>query len=184
MCHCCGCCCNVLRGISRHGYPNAVVTSRYIAEPDTAQCGGCGDCSRDCPIEAIDRVAGEAPRFRKFGRQVVDRELRIGGGVCTLRCKADAMKLRKRTQRVLHPETSFERVILQCLERLERGTLQNLLFDNPARMTHAFARACLGGFLRLKPVKRALMGEALRSRFLGALKNAAVRQGKGRLAEI
>jgi hypothetical protein len=91
------------------------------------------------------------------------------------------MKLHKRAQRVLHPETTFERVILQCLER---GTLQNQLFDNPARMTHAFARACLGGFLRLKPVKRALMGEVLRSRFLGALKNAAVRQGKGRFAEI
>jgi len=181
MCHCCGCCCNVLRGISRHGYPNAVVTSSYIAEPDTAQCSGCGNCSRDCPIEAIDRVADEAPRFRKFGRPVVDRELCIGCGVCTLRCKAGAMKLHKRAQRVLHPETTFERVILQCLER---GTLQNQLFDNPARMTHAFARACLGGFLRLKPVKRALMGEVLRSRFLGALKNAAVRQGKGRFAEI
>ena len=35
MCHCCGCCCNVLRGITCHGYPNAVVTSNYIAEPDT-----------------------------------------------------------------------------------------------------------------------------------------------------
>lgn len=28
MCHCCGCCCNAIAGISRFGYPNAVATSR------------------------------------------------------------------------------------------------------------------------------------------------------------
>jgi ferredoxin len=181
MCHCCGCCCNVLRGISRHGYPNAVVTSSYIAESDREHCSGCGICSRQCPIQAIGRVADPEPRFRKFGRPVVDKELCIGCGVCTLRCKPGAMKLHKRTQRVLHPETTFERIILQCLER---GTLQNQLFDNPASLTHAFARACLGGFLRLTPVKRALMSDVLRSRFLGALKQAAASQGKGRFAEI
>ena len=91
------------------------------------------------------------------------------------------MKLHKRKQRVLHPETTFERIILQCLER---GTLQNQLFDNPSSLTAAFARACLGGFLRLTPVKRALMSDALRSRFLGALKHAAVSRGKGRFAEM
>ena len=178
MCHCCGCCCNVLRGITRHGYPNAVVTSNYIAESDRTRCIGCGICSRACPIQAISRVPDPEPRFRKFGRPLVDRELCIGCGVCTLRCKPGAMRLHKRAQRVLHPETTFERIILQCLER---GTLQNQLFDNPARLTHAFARACVGGFLRLQPVKRALMSDLLRSRFLAALKNAAAARGQGDL---
>jgi formate hydrogenlyase subunit 6/NADH:ubiquinone oxidoreductase subunit I len=181
MCHCCGCCCNVLRGISRHGYPNAVVTSNYIAGSERDRCIGCGICSRKCPIQAITRVPDPEPRFRKFGRPVVDQDLCIGCGVCTLRCKPGAMRLHKRKQRVLHPETTFERIILQCLER---GTLQNQLFDNPASLTHAFARACLGGFLRLTPVKRALMSDALRSRFLGALKHAASSQGRGRFAEL
>jgi formate hydrogenlyase subunit 6/NADH:ubiquinone oxidoreductase subunit I len=181
MCHCCGCCCNVLRGISRHGYPNAVVTSNYIAGSERDRCIGCGICSTKCPIQAITRVPDPEPRFRKFGRPVVDQDLCIGCGVCTLRCKPGAMRLHKRKQRVLHPETTFERIILQCLER---GTLQNQLFDNPASLTHAFARACLGGFLRLTPVKRALMSDALRSRFLGALKHAASSQGRGRFAEL
>jgi ferredoxin len=174
MCHCCGCCCNVLLGITRHGCPNAVVTSSYIAASDATRCNGCGTCIRRCPINAIQGVPDADPRFRRFGRPVVDEALCIGCGVCTTRCRTDAMRLHRRARRVLHPETMFERLILQCLER---GTLQNQLFDNPASSSQAFARALLGGFLRLPPVKRALMSDALRSRFLAALRNAAVRKG-------
>ncbi|NJD19201.1 MAG: 4Fe-4S dicluster domain-containing protein [Gemmatimonadetes bacterium] len=180
MCHCCGCCCNVLRGITCHGYANAVVTSNYVAASAPDRCIGCGICSRRCPIQAITRVPDPDPKYRKFGRPVVDESLCIGCGVCTLRCKPGAMRLHHRKQRVLHPETTFERIILASLER---GTLQNQLFDDPSSLTLAFARACLGGFLRLPPVKRALMSDALRSRFLGALKDAAVRQGKGAMVE-
>lgn len=180
FCHCCGCCCNVLGGINRHGYTNAVVTSNWIAASDPDQCIGCGICSRQCPIDAIDRVADPDPKYRKFGRPVVNEELCLGCGVCTVRCKPGAMKLTQREQRVLHPETTFERIILQCLER---GTLQNQLFDDPSSLTQGFARAVVGGFLRLPPVKRTLMSDVLRSRFLGALKGAASRQGKGDLID-
>jgi len=75
---------------------------------------------------------------------------------------------------VIHPETTFERVILQCLER---GTLQNQLFDEPDRVSHKVMRGIVGGFLRLSPVKRALMSDALRSRFLAALSAVAVAKG-------
>jgi Na+-translocating ferredoxin:NAD+ oxidoreductase RNF subunit RnfB len=179
MCHCCGCCCNVLRGITRHGCPNAVVTSNYIAASDRDLCKGCSVCSKQCPIQAIARVPDPDPRFRKFGAPKVDESLCIGCGVCTIKCKSGAMKLHKRAQRVLHPETTFERVILQCLER---GTLQNQLFDDPESKTQAFVRACVGGFLRLPPVKKALMSDVLRSRFLDAMRKGAVRQGNGSFA--
>ena len=33
ICHCCGCCCNVLLGISKFGYTNAVLSSSFIAQP-------------------------------------------------------------------------------------------------------------------------------------------------------
>jgi ferredoxin len=132
-------------------------------------------------VQAIGRADDPAPRFRKFGRPVVDRTLCIGCGVCSLKCKSGAMQLHKRAQRVLHPETTFERIILQCLER---GTLQNQLFDNPSSLTHTFARACLGGFLRIPPVKKALMSDLLRSQFLGALKHAAASQGQSQFAEL
>ncbi len=31
ICHCCGCCCNALAGLTEHGYTAAIVTSSYIA---------------------------------------------------------------------------------------------------------------------------------------------------------
>ena len=166
MCHCCGCCCNVLLGITEHGYPNMVVTSGYVASSDRERCKGCGLCSKRCPVKAIPRVPDPDPRFRKHGRPAVDESACIGCGVCTVKCSSGAMKLHKRPQRRLLPEDTFAKIILQCLEK---GTLQNILFDDPGRKTHAFMRGVVGGFLRLAPVKQALMSDALRSRFLGVL---------------
>ncbi|MGZ3524282.1 MAG: 4Fe-4S ferredoxin, partial [Thermodesulfobacteriota bacterium] len=69
----------------------------------------------------------------------------------------------------------FERVILQSLER---GTLQNQIFDNPQSITQKFMRGFIGGFLRLPPVKAALMSDTLRSSFLNAMINGVRKQGK------
>jgi ferredoxin len=171
----------VLKGVREYGYANAVVTSNYIARSDQTLCKGCNTCSKKCPIDAIPRVPDPDPRFKKFGRPQVDEAICLGCGVCTLTCKSGAMKLHPRAQRVLHPENVFERTILQCLER---GTLQNQLFDDPSSKTQAFMRGLLGGFLRLPPVKQALMSDTLRSRFLSAMKTGATKQGKARLTKM
>ncbi len=83
-----------------------------------------------------------------------------------LECNEDAVILVRREKRVLHPENTFERVILQSLER---GTLQNLMFNNPQSITQKFMRGFVGGFLRLPPVKAAVMSDMLRSSFLDTM---------------
>jgi ferredoxin len=175
LCHCCGCCCDIMEGINRHGYPNAIVSSTLMPQVDMDDCNGCQKCGRACHVGAITMVPDPMEaRSKRMFKPRIDEEACIGCGVCGLVCDPDAIKMQKRTQRVIHPETTFERVILQCLER---GTLQNQLFDEPDRLSHKAMRGIVGGFLRLSPVKKALMSDALRSRFLAALGAAAAAKG-------
>ena len=166
ICHCCKCCCNLLLGVSQHGYPNTLVTSSFISEIDESKCTGCEQCAQACPINAIEMLPIENPRTKKPKNPSVDTTVCLGCGVCALACHKDAIKLVKREQRVIHPETTFERVILQSLER---GTLQNLIFDNPHSVSQKVMRGFLGGFLRLPAVKRTLMSDRLRSSFLASM---------------
>ena len=159
ICHCCGCCCNVLLGITKMGYPGILVTSNYIASSDEEDCLDCGECIDACPINAVSTNGN--------GSVHVDEQLCIGCGVCALACENGAMRLVERKQRVFHPEDTFERIILQYLEQ---GNLQNLLFDNPQSITHGFLRAFVGGFLKLPPVKKSLLSDKLRSSFLNFMR--------------
>lgn len=172
VCHCCGCCCGPLLGISRYGYPNAIVTSNYLAGISDETCIGCGKCVKACPIHAIGM---STPLKGERGKARVEASICIGCGVCALKCPTKACLLTKRKQRVIHPENTFERLMLQCLEK---GTLHNQIFANPRGIGEKFMRAFVGGFLRMPPVKRALMSDRLRSRFLDAMKEGVRRQGK------
>lgn len=177
ICCCCSCCCKLLRGINKFGYPSTLMTSSFIAEIDESRCRGCGQCARACPINAIglEKVAppDEAGRERLLAR--VNRSICLGCGVCSLKCEHGALSLKKRGQRVLHPENVFEYKILACLER---GTLQNQIFDDPQVITHRVMRGMLGGFLRLPLVKRSLMSDLFRSRFLSLYAAGVKRRGK------
>ena len=181
VCHCCDCCCNVLQGIKRFGYPNILVTSNFMASIDDETCLGCGECAKACNIDAIEMVAIDDPNSKKKKRPELNTSFCLGCGVCVLKCKPGALNLAPREQRVLHPETTFERVILQCLER---GTLQNQLFDNPQNITHKFMRGFTGAVFKLPPVKKALMSDMFRSSFLKAMTKGVKRQGNEWIAEI
>jgi Pyruvate/2-oxoacid:ferredoxin oxidoreductase delta subunit len=151
-----------MMGISEFGYPNAVVTSSFIAHKYDDLCTSCGTCIEACPIKAISEKPDSVPQ--------IDAKFCMGCGVCALQCPSEAIKLEKRAQKVLHPETMFERVILQSLER---GTLQNLIFTNPQRVDQKFMKVFVGAFLNLPPVKKALMSDSLRSSFLNFIQKGA-----------
>ena len=176
LCQCCGCCCNALLGITKFGYPNAVVSSSYISHIDEENCISCGDCVDACPIDAISLAEANPDEI-----PLINEEFCLGCGVCALQCSNNAMSMVKRAKRVIHPESTFERIILQCLER---GTLQNQLFDDQSKITMKFLSGLLGGFFRLPPVKKALMSDLLRSNFLAMMKAGVKMQGKGWLLEL
>ena len=181
LCHCCGDCCHLLVGMKQWGYTNIVMTSDFLPETDHARCTGCGLCARACPVDARTMAAAGDAGPKKKKRPVTDNDRCLGCGVCALRCTSGALTLVRKGKRIITPETTFERVVLQSLER---GTLQNLFFDNPQRVSHAFMRGVVGGFLRLPPVKQALMSDALRSAFLSAMKKGSALQGRGWVTDL
>ena len=181
MCHCCGCCCNYLAGLRDWGLPNVVVTSTFEAQVKDGLCNGCGLCEKTCPVGAI-KVEGGLHGVNKLGKLARVRAGHcIGCGVCATKCKPKSVQLHLRARRVITPEDTFEKTILQSLQR---GTLQNLVFDNPMDVGHAFMRAFVGGFLRLNPVKRALMSDTFRSRFLHTMRKGVQSQGQGWMAKM
>lgn len=183
ICHCCGCCCGIMDGINKHGLSSVLVTSTLIAEIDSEICDGCGKCTKACHIKAIkmERELDVVLKTKRKKRPVIDTEFCLGCGVCYPKCETGALQLKKRSKRVIHPETTFERVILQCLER---GTLQNQLFDNPNSISQNMMRPLVGGFLKLSPVKKALMSDTLRSVFLSSMATGVKILGKGYIHEL
>ena len=85
MCHCCGCCCGVLEGINKHGYPNAIVSSTLVPKVDMEDCNGCQKCARACHISAISLI----PEPKKAGGKrmfmpVIDQDACIGSGTIVI----------------------------------------------------------------------------------------------------
>jgi len=55
------------------------------------------------------------------------------------------------------------------LMAIERGKLQNLVFDNQALASHRAMAAVLGVILKLPPLKQAMASRQMKSRYLETL---------------
>jgi len=181
ICHCCKCCCNYLAGANKFGFPNSTVTSNFISEIDESRCTGCGKCVDICPVNATSLISANDPKHTKKKKAFVDTGMCVGCGVCAVKCPTDAIDMVNRGSRVIHPETTFERIILLSLER---GNLQNQIFDNPGSVTQKYMRSFIGAFLRLPAVKKTLMSDLFRSTFLSSAKGIARLQGKAWMLDI
>ena len=53
VCNCCGCCCVMLRGITKWGIAYSVAHAAFYARINQEDCADCGDCVETCPVEAI-----------------------------------------------------------------------------------------------------------------------------------
>jgi ferredoxin len=167
ICNCCGCCCEAMIAARRFAVMHPIHTTHFLPQVDTATCNGCGMCVSHCPVEAIGLVAANDPHRpnRKLAR--VDEDRCLGCGVCLRACtKTRSLSLKHRDKRVLTPLNSVHRAVIMAVER---GKLQNLLFDNHVLWHHRALAAVLGAILRLPPIARAMATKQTKSRYLEAL---------------
>ena len=166
ICNCCGCCCEALIAARRFGHLNPVHTTNFLPAIDQQACSGCGRCVRACPVAAIALRARPGQPSAKPLVAELRPEVCLGCGLCVRNCPSKAISLKARAQRVVTPLDSTQRVVSMAIER---GKLQNLIFDNQALLSHRAMAAILGVILKLPPLKQALASQQFRSRYLETL---------------
>jgi ferredoxin len=166
ICNCCGCCCEAMLAARRFGILNAIQTTNFLPHIDSESCHGCGKCVAVCPVEAMSLVSANDPAKPKKKASRLDESVCLGCGVCVTACPQHGIRLEPRAERVITPINSTHKVVLMAIER---GMLQDLIFDNRALMSHRAMAAILGVILSLPPLKRAMASRQVRSRYLEAL---------------
>ena len=196
MCNCCGCCCEALEAVRRFSPMQPIATTNYIPKINYNECVSCGKCEKVCPILAIstcqacqgdgsnDNLHTNCQKNRPLDTQkrrpVIDESICLGCGVCARNCPKKAITLQRRPIEVITPVNSTHRFVLQAIEK---GTLQNLVFDNQAFANHRAMAAVFGTILRLPPLKQALASKQFKSVYLDHLLSAQNAQKKKELSD-
>ncbi len=164
ICNCCGCCCEALSAVKRFGIVQTI-HSDFIIELDAETCLSCNKCVRLCPVGALYKQ--EAPKNADIpGKKMppgLKSDICLGCGVCVRACPARSLTLKRRPNRTITPLNTAHRLVLMAAER---GTLQDLIFDNQVLFSHRLAAAVLGAVLKLPPVARSLAQKQLKSRYV------------------
>jgi ferredoxin len=163
ICNCCGCCCEAMIAARKFGLLNPVHTTNFLPIINEATCNGCGKCVNACPVEAMSLVSSNDPHHPKMKKAKVDEDICLGCGVCVRTCTHASMSLRSRPLRVITPLNSVHRTVMMAIER---GDLQNLIFDNHVLWNHRALAAVFGVILSLPPIKQVLASQQVKSRYL------------------
>jgi ferredoxin len=166
ICNCCGCCCEAMIAARKFGMMNPVHTTNFLPLVAEETCTGCGKCVAACPVAAMALVSANDPQRPNARRAKLDEDLCLGCGVCVRTCAQACLSLASRPQRVITPLNSTHRTVMMAIER---GDLQNLIFDNRVLWNHRAMAAVLGAILRMPPIKQVMASEQVKSRYLEQL---------------
>jgi Na+-translocating ferredoxin:NAD+ oxidoreductase RNF subunit RnfB len=166
ICNCCGCCCEAMIAARRFGILNPIYTTNYLPVVDESRCNGCGRCTNACPVEAMSLVSANDPEHPNRKKARLNLDICLGCGVCVRACQKNSLSLTPRPERIITPVNSVHRIVVMAIER---GLLQNLIFDNHALASHRAMAAILGVILKLPPLKQAMASQQIKSRYLASL---------------
>jgi ferredoxin len=163
ICNCCGCCCEAMIAARKFAILNPVHTTNFIPEIYDSDCNGCGKCMDVCPVEAMAMVSANDPAKPGKKKAFLNEEICLGCGLCVNVCIKDLIRLKNREKRVITPLNGTHKAVVMAIER---GKLQNLIFDNQVLWSHRALAAVLGVILKLPPVKQMMASRQVKSRYL------------------
>lgn len=166
ICNCCGCCCEAMIAARKFAFLHPVHTTNFLPKVDDEVCSGCGKCVSTCPVEAMTLISANLPDRPKMKKAKLNAEICLGCGLCVKACNKGNIKLIPREKRVITPVNSAHRTVAMAIER---GKLQNFIFDNQVLFSHRALSAVFGVILRLPPVKKAMASEQMKSVYLEKL---------------
>lgn len=166
ICNCCSCCCEAMIAARKFGMLHPVQTTAYIPKVNDDSCTNCGRCVKVCPINAIEtlEIKDGLGGMKKTIR--VNEDICLGCGVCVRSCYKKSLHLERRQEKIITPVNSVHRLVLMAIEK---GTLQNLIFDNQAFGSHRAMAAVLAAILKLPPLKQAMASKQMKSVYLEKL---------------
>ncbi len=163
ICNCCGCCCEAMIAARRFAILNPVHTTNFLPVVDEEKCSGCGKCVNVCPVEAMSLVSSNNAGNPKMKKAKVNEALCLGCGICVRNCTQACLHLKSRPVRVITPLDGTHKAVVMAIER---GKLQNLIFDNQVLLSHRALAGVLGVILRLPPMKQILASQQVKSHYL------------------
>ena len=166
ICNCCGCCCEAMIAARRFAILNPVHTTNFIPVFVNGKCDGCGKCVNICPVEAMTLVTANDPHHPKMKKAKLDETVCLGCGLCVRACTKNNITLKSRSRRVITPLNAVHRTVVMAIER---GKLQNLIFDNQVLWSHRALAALIGTILKLPPVKQIIASQQVKSRYLESM---------------
>ena len=168
ICNCCGCCCEAMIAARRFAIMNPIHTTNFLPLVDESNCNGCGKCVNICPVEAMTLVSANYHDRPKMKKACLNEDICLGCGLCVKTCDKNSITLIARSKRVITPTTGVQKAVIMAIER---GKLQNLIFDNRVLWSHRALSAVLGVILKLPPVKKTLAKQQLKSAYVESVIN-------------